>query len=139
VISYISSSFPLHSLPAPFPFPLSPNIITHITPAAQTAAPPNSAPISTTPVGTAHTAPPAPACEELVLNGLLGVSVNVVLWETPLVNGTFVAELAPENAALVAVGFGLAAVLLGLRALSMTCTTPFATRTSGTMTRAEFT
>jgi hypothetical protein len=68
----------------------------------------------------AFTNPPAPALLLLVVNGLLGVSVNVVLWETPLVNGTSVAELAPLNAALVVVGFGLAAVLLGLRTLSMT-------------------
>ena len=108
-------------------------------PAANIAAPPKSAPISTTPVGIAFTNPPTPALLELVVNGLVGVCVNVVLCTTPLVNGTSVAELAPLNATLVVLGFGVAAVLFGFRTPSITCTTPFATRTSGTMTRAEFT
>ena len=124
--------------------PLLSSLLNHFlhsiyNPAANITAPPKSAPISTTPVGIAFAKPPAPALLELVVNGLVGVCVNVVLCTTPLVNGTSVAELAPLNATLVVLGFGVAAVLLGFRTPSITCTTPFATRTSGTMTRAEFT
>jgi hypothetical protein len=36
-------------------------------------------------------------------------------------------------------GFGAALVLFGFKTLSMTCTTPLATRTLGTMTLAELT
>lgn len=54
---------------------------------------------------------------ELELKGLVGVAVKVVDCDTPEVNGTVVAEEAPEKATVVVVGSGVAAVLFGLRTL----------------------
>jgi hypothetical protein len=62
-----------------------------------------------------------------------------VLCTIPEVKGAVDTELAPEKATLVVPGFGAAEVLLGLSTLSITCTTPLATKTSGVITFALFT
>jgi len=103
------------------------------------AAPPNRAPRPIIPVCIGA----APAVLVEVASGSrVGTAVTVVDAETPDVNGTSDALLAPVKAGTVvvapAVG-GAAEVLLGLRTLSMTWTTPPAIKTSGTVTRAELT
>jgi hypothetical protein len=62
-----------------------------------------------------------------------------VVCTMPEVKGAVDTELAPEKATLVVLGFGVAAVLLGLSTASITCTTPLATKTSGVITFALFT
>ena len=52
---------------------------------------------------------------------------------TPLVNGTFEADVAPANAASVEAVFGVWVAFIGFKTLSMTWTTPLATMTFGTI------
>ena len=113
-------------------------------------APANNAATPIAPVRIGAKAPAVEAAVALALpddpavpepEGEPAVGVAVAPDVMPDVNGTSVADEAPEKAAVwvEAVGTGVAAVALGLRTWSITWTTPLATRTSGIRTLALLT